>query len=528
LWAIEGLHPIARVVLACGLSVRLAQRIAARASGFRRLVRSSLPILTAIVVLLIVVVGSEVALAERRARALLPRPRPGAPNVLLIVMDNVRVDDLSLYGYRRDTSPNLERLARRAFRFDQARATAPWTLPSHASMFTGCWPHQLSTTVDRPLDATCPILAEFLAGQGYDTAGFVANTFYCNAWYGLDRGFAHYEDFYDNRVVSGLEVLRSATLGRWIVASAGIETETPGAKRSRKTAAMINRDALAWLSRRKDRPFFVFLNYYDAHAPFRPPDGFDRRYGLGAEPEAVRSSILRDYARLTAGRGPTGDPNAPAVIERAAELLRDSYDSCIAYLDDQLGRLFDELERRELLANTLVIVTSDHGEHFGDRNLFGHGHSLYRALLHIPLLIIPPSKPGMDLAEGRGVREPVSLRDLPATVVDLLGLQDRSPFPGRSLARYWASDPGTMPADPLLAEVEHQTCFSPSPHIPASLGPLQSLVADAHVYIRNSDGREELYDLEDDPSELHNLAGATDAPAVLERLRHNLRRLLLE
>ena len=116
-------------------------------------------------------------------------------------MDNVRSDDLSLYGYGRDTTPNLTRLAGRAIKFDQARSSAYWTLPSHASMLTGRWPHELSVTVDRPLDTAFPTMAEFLAKQGYVTAGFVGNTFYCNSWYGLDRGFSHYEDFYDNRVV---------------------------------------------------------------------------------------------------------------------------------------------------------------------------------------------------------------------------------------------------------------------------------------------------------------------------------------
>ena len=145
-------------------------------------------------------------------------------------MDDVRIDDLSVYGYDRETTPNLARLARRAIRFDQARSTAPWTLPSHASMLTGRWPHELSVTVDRPLDATYPTMAEFLAGKGYATAGFVGNTFYCNSWYGLDRGFSHYEDFHDNQVVSVFETIRSSTLGLRLVATAGFESATPGAK----------------------------------------------------------------------------------------------------------------------------------------------------------------------------------------------------------------------------------------------------------------------------------------------------------
>ena len=148
-------------------------------------------------------------LSEHRALRRLPAAIPGAPNVLLIVLDTVRADALSLYGYDRDTSPNLVRLARGGVRFEQARATAPWTLPSHASMFTGRWPHQLDIGTFRPLDARSPTLAEVLGARGYVTAGFVANPIFCHADYGLARGFLHYEDI----PVSPLEILRSTLLG---------------------------------------------------------------------------------------------------------------------------------------------------------------------------------------------------------------------------------------------------------------------------------------------------------------------------
>ena len=122
-------------------------------------------------------------------------PPAGSPNVLLIVLDTVRADHLSLYGYPRPTTPNLERLARRGIRFDQARAAAPWTLASHANMFTGRWPHELAVEWMRPLRGDVPTLAEYLGSLGYATAGFAGNTFYCSYDSGLDRGFTHYEDY---------------------------------------------------------------------------------------------------------------------------------------------------------------------------------------------------------------------------------------------------------------------------------------------------------------------------------------------
>ena len=124
----------------------------------------------------------------------LPQADSGTPNVLLIVMDTVSAQHMSLYGYPRDTTPNLARLARKGVRFQHARSTAPWTLPSHASMFTGRWPHDLSVGYGQPLDASAPTLAESLRDRGYATGGFVANTLYCSAETGLNRGFIHYED----------------------------------------------------------------------------------------------------------------------------------------------------------------------------------------------------------------------------------------------------------------------------------------------------------------------------------------------
>jgi arylsulfatase A-like enzyme len=528
LLAIRSLHPIACVVVACGLAARLAPVVVARARSLRRLILISLPVLAGIVTLLVCVKGSQVLLREDRAMASLAAAAPGAPNVLLIVLDDVRADHLSLYGYDRETTPNLARLAGKGILFDRARAAAPWTLPSHASMFTGRWPHQLSTTVDQPLDTAHPTLAEYLAAHGYATAGFVGNTYYCNAWYGLDRGFAHYEDFYDNVVISPLEILRSSNLGERLVGFAGVKTATPAGKGFRKTAAMINRDALDWLSKQEGRPFFVFLNYYDAHAPFEPPEGYARQFGLGARDPAYREATFSKFRKLQQKKSPTSpeDPQTQELLRAATDLLGDSYDDCIAYLDGQVGRLTKELERRGLLDNTLVIVTSDHGEHLGDRGLFGHGHSLYRPLIHVPLLVIPPA----EGPAGHTVLEPVSLRDLSATVVDLLGLEDLSPLPGQSLARCWSSEPARdrAAAEPPLSTVEHQKKFPPSPTIPASLGPLWSLADEQMIYIRNNDGREELYNLENDPSESCNLVGTANSFAVLERFRETLEQLLCD
>jgi arylsulfatase A-like enzyme len=459
--------------------------------------------------------------AEPRTLASLPPAAPGAPNVALIVLDTVRAEELSLYGYGRETTPHLARLAGAGVRFDQARSPAPWTLPSHATMLTGRWPHELSTTVERALDRTHPTLGEYLARRGYATGGFVANTYYCNAWYGLDRGFARYEDHPENRSVDLREILRSSALGLRVfqLAEAAGRPLMPGSPR--KTAARINGDALRFIDEHRSRPFFVFLNYFDAHGPYIPPPEAAARFRRGDTPEAT----LRAYRKLKRREGSLDaaqKQQLEALTREMIEVRRGLYDDCIAYLDEQVGRFCDELRRRGLLDNTLIIVTSDHGEAFGEHGLFGHGHSLYRPLIHVPLVLVPPAR----AAAGTVVREPVSLRDLPATVADLVGPGEPAPFPGHSLAGFWELDRTPQHAGPVLSEVEHQTKHRPSPHIPASRGPLWSLTTAERVFIRHDDGAEQLFALEGDPGETNNLAPRPESGPVLGSLRSDLERVL--
>jgi len=500
--AIPRIHRVGFVVLTLGASYQLGRWIHTHGAGLRNLVRSTLP---ALIFLAAGMAGSQwliVSSAEHRAIAALPDAPEEISNVLLIVLDTVRADAVFPAGRARDATPFLSRLSARGVRFDEARSAAPWTLPSHASMFTGRWPHDLKVSVGRPLDDAHLTLAELLADSGYATAAFVGNTQNCNAWYGFDQGFARYEDFYENRCVNPLELLRSSRagsaflmsgFGQWVVKS----LMTPPRYRYRKTAAMINRDALAWIDRTSDHPFFVFLNYYDAHDPYEPP------------PEAPR---------------PFSRPHLDASLT-LMERSRAAYDDCLAYLDSQLERLFDELQSRDLLRKTAVIITADHGEGFGEHELYGHGVSLYRQELHVPLLVLLPSANGA----GRRVPTPVSLRDIPATIADLTRTNHAGPFQGRSLSRFWSGKLDASGHEAVLLEAD------PSHHLPSELdhapinrGPMRAIVTDSHVYIRNGDGKEELYDLEADAHELENKAEAASHDPPLDHFRAALRRYLGE
>ena len=221
LWTVEWLHSIAGIVVACVVAARAVPGLWAFTPRLLPIIRVSTPIMAGGLIVLICLVSWSVTSAEQSAWASLPPCAGTRPNVLLIVMDNVRAENLSLYGYNRPTTPELDELARTAVRFDSARSAAPWTLPSHASMFTGQWPHQLSVDWARGLDETHMTLAEYLAAKGYTTAGFVGNTYYCNARYGLNRGFARYEDFLENEIVSLFEILRSSSLGKSLLTLMG-------------------------------------------------------------------------------------------------------------------------------------------------------------------------------------------------------------------------------------------------------------------------------------------------------------------
>jgi arylsulfatase A-like enzyme len=501
------IHPLACVVLACALACRFTIAIETNRARLGRIVRWSLP---AFFIIMVGLIGTSLAremLREHVAFASLPEAAtsgPGATNVLLIVLDTVRADRLSLYGYGRDTTPNLARLAQRGVTFKMARSTASWTLPSHASMMTGRWPHETSARLHGPLDATHTTLAAFLAGHGYSTAGFVANTTYCGAETGLNSGFVHYED----HDLSPQGILRTSALGQdilwqslvtfsgWVGGQLQFEP--------RKDAARISRDFLAWTDSQGKRPFFAFLNFFDSHTPYRLPAGAESRFGIKPENSADFATLDRWFTLDKRNRPP-----------RDLQLASDAYDNCLSYLDAQLGSLFDRLERRGLLKNTLVIITADHGESFGEHELFCHASSLYDPEIHVPLIAILPG----NSHAGEIVESPVSLHDLPATITDLIGLYASSPFPGQSLARRWDTTAAAHP-EPTLAEIDGPAKTAPNiGRSPAFRGPLKAIVIDHNIYIRNGDGAEELYDVAADPAQKFNLRDAPSALLTLKTLR---------
>jgi arylsulfatase A-like enzyme len=497
------IHKGAALLLALGLGFQATRVAGKHPEGFHRLVRVGTPVV--LVVALILGVGSRVwrAWQERQEIAAMGQQRAGAPNVLFIILDTVRALSLSAYGYPRPTSPNLEKFARSAVRFDNAYSNAPWTLPSHASFFTGLLPHQLSSGWLTPLDAKDPTIAEALAAHGYLTSGFVGNTLYGDTEKGLDRGFQHWEDY----AVTPGEILRSSVLIRDLT-SRRLTREPFNSFEilGRKRAARINAEFLSWLDGVKDRPFFTFLNYFDAHAPYLPREDYARRF---ATPGLTHN--YSEWARLR------GRPAGDSLISDWVQDNEDRYDAMIAELDAELGNLLAELDRRGILDNTVIIISSDHGEQFGEHSIIGHGNSLYLPVLHVPLLIRYPSR----VPQGATVGRPVALRDIPATIADLSGLASEVTFPGRSLARFWSND-STVPVGPdtLLMTVEYNPRLPKGN--PIDQGSMRALVLDTLHFIVNGDQREELYRIQD-PGERTNLAPQPAFRTDLERHRNALR-----
>lgn len=349
-------------------------------------------------------------------------------SLLLVTLDTVRADHLGSYGYAAAETPWLDRLAREGVRFEQASSTVPLTLPSHASLLSGLLPphHGLRNNGAGVFPEGTSTLATLLSGAGYRTGAFVG-AFVLDRRFGLGRGFEVYDD----------EIPRDPAAG--VV----LEAERPGRD-------VVDR-ALAWLGQ-DQRPFFLWVHLYDAHAPYAPPSPWRERH-----------------------------PGRP-------------YDGEISSVDEQVGRLLQELEKRGLAGRTAVAVVADHGEGLGEHGELTHGLLLYEPTLRVPFLLRSP-----DLPAGTVVRTPVSLVDLAPTLAGLVGKSLTPPagrlLDGRDLSPSLRKGEEPVPAD-VYAETRYPSLFGWSP--------LSSLRRREIKYIAAP--RPELYDLERDPGEATNLA----------------------
>jgi len=329
-----------------------------------------------------------------------PAPKPVAPvtraehrpNVLLYIVDTLRADHLSGYGYPQPTSPSIDAFAHDAIQFTQAVAQASWTRPATASILTGVYPyaHGAITMWDalRPDIASLP---EVLHAHGYGTTAFVTNV-NVSSPFGFQRGFDHYTYFPEDEARPSMHVLSDA----------------------------VNTAVFSWLDGQPRQPFFLYVHATDPHAPYTPPPELAARF----RDAGLRSPLIGMPQPL---RRLVEDPTL--VTDDNVRYLISLYDGEIAFVDQSFGQLIAELKRRGLYDNTLIVFTADHGEEFQEHGGFEHARTLYQDQLWVPLLIRLP----IAGADGKRVSRRVRQVDILPTVLDALHIPIPAGVQGRSL-----------------------------------------------------------------------------------------------
>jgi arylsulfatase A-like enzyme len=429
-----------------------------------------------------------------------PAKSEGRPNIVMVVLDTVGAADVSAYGAPDGATPRLDSFASKAVTYGRCLTPAPWTLPAHASLFTGLFPPQhgagfaAAAPACRPrgLDPRVATLAERLAREGYATAAIVANQPSFDPVFGLDRGFLHLDARLPReRVELPFTPLLARLEGRlppWALGD--LRVRWFGV--AWRPAEDIVREALAWLDRRDARPYFLFLNFMDAHTPYAPRAG---------DAELQRSPRLPLYGRPS-------HRWAVALDAEESRHLRALRAEAIRRLDSQLGRLLEALERRPEWASTWVVITSDHGEAVGEGRMFGHNcATLSQEVLHVPLIVRDPRAPERA---GRRDDRPIQLVDLvPALLVA-----------ARAEAAHGAEAgaPGTR----RPAQLALSYCNCPRLQPGAAEGPAEAIVEDEFKYVRIGPSPPMLFDLSSDPREARDLSSSQ--PERLARLRASLER----
>jgi arylsulfatase A-like enzyme len=448
--------------------------------------------------------------------------RPDGRNVLFVVLDTVRKDHLTPYGYDRPTTPVLEAFTAEALVYETAIAQAPWTLPVHASMFTGRYPSEHAATQESPyLPDGAGTLAEALSAAGYRTGCFSSNA-WITPYTRLTAGFDKHDSFF-GALPGG--ILPSAAAAVWRRLTDGrlrpladrlvevgnvIHERLAAGGAASKTPAVVDRtrkfvDAA-------DGPWFAFLNLMDAHLPYYPPETYREEFA----PEVDPATVCQNSKAHNSG--------ARTVSETEFDSIRRLYDAEIRHMDAELGRLFAWLRRTDRWEETVVIVCADHGELHGEFDLYGHEFAVYEPLVNVPLVVKHP-----DLPIGRAT-EPVELLDLYDTVLETAAVGDATDrVGGRPLdpERSLLSDGRAIP-DGEYAFVEYHRPLVERRQLEtkakrAGIDPDRTARFDSRMcavrsteakYIHNERFSDEAYGLDDGYSE--GTALDPDAPIVTE------------
>ncbi len=415
----------------------------------------------------------------------------GAPDVLMIVMDTTRAQNVSAYGYERETTPNFDKLASEGVLFADATAPATWSLPAHAALFTGTFPSvNAAHSENRYLGDTLPTLAETMAAAGWETRCFTANP-HISESFGLTRGF----DWTDQAWITGAGGRGFSFIYRLL--------DTTGFAAEDKGGGQVIKNLHNWMDERPADapPAFVFVNFLEAHFPFHQlPEEHLFLYTDKSLDE------LRDYGQTTIGVQ-FGRQLTDEEYATIRQPILDMYDGGVHYTDWLVGETLKMWEERGTLDNTVVVILGDHGEMVGEHRSFGHLMPVYEEALRVPLAFrYPPA-----IEAGSVVEKPVSTLGTFATLLDLLGLPEIPNHQVKSLMPTLSGGPG---GEPIIAErfEEHMLASRFAPGTANGVGPLLKPTGRYRVFrsgsyklVYHSDGGVWMYDLDEDPGEMSSI-----------------------
>lgn len=431
------------------------------------------------------------------------------PNIILIVMDTARADTVLK---NRDVMPNFHKFSNEGTLFTSAFSTAPWTLPSHASMFTGQYTSAHGTHAgNKKFDPEVPTLAEQLKNSGYHTVG-ISNNAWISGEFGFDRGFDKFRTSMQ-LVEGGTDIISIAkehsriyeqvrAISKSLIRRGGHRTLINGLYskflrgRYDDGARLTNWWITRWLSKHENReePFFLFVNYLEPHLEYDPPKKFKYKFKPKGLDRSDMDTVNQDPWRYIC--------NQIKMDERDFEALSALYKAELNYLDFRLGRMLKLLKKRGILDETIVIITGDHGENLGEHDLMDHQYCVYDTLLHVPLLIrYPPAFP-----EGETLDSLVELRDIYPTILDLADIQQNtSPDTStNSILRVVRSGNGReeviaqyIHPQPSMKSLRHRVNELPNSVLEYDRA-LHTVRSKHWKVIKGSDGTEDVYELPDE------------------------------
>lgn len=411
------------------------------------------------------------------------------PNVILIVMDTVRADHLSVYGYERNTTPFLNKFAENATLFKKSTASGAMTLSTHASIFTGMYArsHGAHTTTDdpggKPLGDKFNTMAEILAENGYNTVGVVANHGYLSSKFNMDQGFHYYDVRCPIRFIGKTNKIFFRERVRKVSKMFVPRIVWERLHRSAETINQVTYNLLGQL-KNNDNPFFLFVNYMDAHDPYIPPPPFDTLFDGKMERFSTAKFRTLEHELMLLER---------SITKKEKRHLLSQYDGGIAYIDFHLEKLINRLKSDGLYENSLIIITSDHGEAFGEKNLLIHGLAAYENITSVPLIIKYPNQ-----NKGQIVDELVSSVDYLPTVLGTIGKEIPEYIQGTSLLEITNSAKRNVISESYPSE------YWKSLH--SRFNRIQRAIYSwPYKFISATDGKLELYDLSKDPNEANDL-----------------------